>query len=127
MYSAAGGYISVVTLSMGSVPVDQALNDDGSRIKAWFPGVDWNSLPATVLASIILLSRCVGSAPWGRGGHLTSIITIESVIILLTVLVLIVPVSTSLTPRGRSGAMGRLDYICSYRSAVNPIAQLRYS
>ena len=57
MHSAAGGYIFVVTLSVGSVSVDQTLNDDGSRIKAWFPGVDWNSSPATVLASIILLSR----------------------------------------------------------------------
>ena len=57
MHSAAGGYISVITLSVGSVPVDQTLNDDGSRIKAWFPGVDWNPSPTTVLASIILLSR----------------------------------------------------------------------
>ena len=40
VHSAAGGYISVITLSVGSVPVDQTLNDDGSRIKAWFPGVD---------------------------------------------------------------------------------------
>ena len=57
MHSAAGGYISIITLSVGSVPVDQTLNDDGSRIKAWFSGVDWNSSPATVLASVILLSR----------------------------------------------------------------------
>ena len=57
VHSAAGGYISVITLSVGSVPVDQTLNDDGSRIKAWFPGVDWNPSPATVLASVILLSR----------------------------------------------------------------------
>ena len=127
MHSAAGGYISVVTLSVSSVLVDQTLNDDGSRIKAWFPGVDWNSSPATVLASIILLSRYVGSTPRGRGGHSMSIIAIESVIILLTVPVLIVPVSTPLTPWGRSGAMSRLDCICSYGSAVNPIPRLRYS
>ena len=57
MHSAAGGYISVITLSMGSVPVDQTLNDDGSRIKAWFSGVDWNSSPATVRASVIVLPR----------------------------------------------------------------------
>ena len=57
VHSAAGGYISVITLSMGSVPVDQTLNDDGSCIKAWFSGVDWNSSPATVLASVVLLSR----------------------------------------------------------------------
>ena len=59
VHSAAGGYISVITLSVGSVPVDQTLNDDGSRIKAWFSGVDWNPSPATMLASIILLSRRV--------------------------------------------------------------------
>ena len=40
VHSAAGGYISVITLSMGSILVDQTLNDDGSHIKAWFPGVD---------------------------------------------------------------------------------------
>ena len=103
MHSAAGGCIFAITLSVGSVPVDQTLNDDGSRIKAWFPRVNWNPSPATVLASIILLSRCVGSTPWGRGGHSTSIIAIESVIILLTVPVLIVSVSTPLTPRGDLG------------------------
>ena len=57
MHSAAGGYVSVITLSVGSVPVDQTLNDDGSRVKAWFSRVDWNPLPATVLASFILLLR----------------------------------------------------------------------
>ena len=57
VHLATVGYISVITLSVGSVPVDQTLNDDGSRVKAWFPGVDWNPSPATVLASIILLSR----------------------------------------------------------------------
>ena len=100
MHSAAGGYISVVALSVSSVPVDQTLNDDGSRIKAWFPGVDWNPSSATVLASIILLSRHIGPTPWGRSGHSTSIVTIESVIKLLMVPVLIMPVPTSLTPRG---------------------------
>ena len=124
MHSAAGGYISVVTLSLSSVPVDQTLNDNGSRIKAWFFGVDWDPSPTTMLASIILLSRHVRSTPWGRGGHSTSIIAIDSVIILLTVLVLIVPVSTPFTPWGRSGVMSRLDYICSYGSAVNHIPRL---
>ena len=57
VHSAGGGYISVITLSMGSVPVDQTLNDNGSCIKAWFSGVDWNSSPATVLAPVILLPR----------------------------------------------------------------------
>ena len=51
MHSATSGYISV--------PVEQTLNDDGSHIKAWFPRVDWNPSPTTVLVSIILLSRCV--------------------------------------------------------------------
>ena len=59
VHSAAGGYISVITLSVGSVPVNQTLNDDGSRIKAWFPGVDWNPSHNTVMASVILLSRRV--------------------------------------------------------------------
>ena len=89
-----------MTFPVSSVPVDQTLNDNGSRIKAWFPGVDWNPSPAIVLASIILLSRCVRSTPWGRGGHSTLIIAIESVIILLIVLVLTVPVATPFTPRG---------------------------
>ena len=57
MHSTACGCISVESASMGSVPVDQTLHDEGSRIKAWFPGVDWNPSPAIVLASIILLSR----------------------------------------------------------------------
>ena len=65
MHSATGGYISVITLSVGSVPVDQTLNGDGSRIKAWFPGVDRNPSLATVLASIILPSRHIGPTPWG--------------------------------------------------------------
>ena len=34
VHSAAGGYVSVITLSVGSVPVDQTLNDDGSCVKA---------------------------------------------------------------------------------------------
>ena len=105
VHSAAGGYISVITLSVGSIPVDQTLNDDGSRIKAWFPGVDWNSSPATVLASVILLPRHIGSTPPGRSGHSTSIVVIDSVIILLIVPVLIVSVAMPFTPRGRSGAM----------------------
>ena len=109
---------------VSSVPVNQTLNENGSRIKAWLSGVDWNPSPNTVLASIILLSRHVRSAPRGRGWHSMSIITIESVIILLTVPVLIVPVSTPFTPRGRSGAMSRLDRIRSHGFAVNSIPRL---
>ena len=40
VHSSAGGYISVITLSMGPVPVNQTLNDDASCIKTWFSGVD---------------------------------------------------------------------------------------
>ena len=57
MCSAAGGSISVVSFPVSSVPVDQTLNENGSRIKAWFPGVDWNSPPNTMRASVNLLSR----------------------------------------------------------------------
>src|SRR3954465_14958169 len=116
-----------MTFFVSSVPVDQTLNENGSRIKAWFPGVDWNPSSNAVRASVILLSRHIRSTPWGRGGHSTSIITIESVIILLTVPILITPVPTSLIPRGQSWAVGRLDYICSDGSAVDPISRLRYS
>ena len=62
----------------------------------------------------------------GRRGHSTTIIVIESVIILLTVSVLISSVSTSLTPRGRSWAVSRLDCVCNHGSDVNPIPRLRY-
>ena len=34
VYSAAGGHVSVITLSVGSVPVDQPLYDNGSRVEA---------------------------------------------------------------------------------------------
>ena len=54
MHSAAGGYIFVITLSVGSVPVDQTLNDDGSHVKAWFPRVDWNSSFAAMGAPVLL-------------------------------------------------------------------------
>ena len=56
-----------------------------------------------------------------------SIITIGSVIILLIPSVLIMPVTTSLTPRGRSRAVSRLDCICCNGSTVDPIPRLRNS
>ena len=56
-----------------------------------------------------------------------SIITIESVIILLIPSVLIMPVSTSLTPRRRSWAVSRLDYIHCNGSTVDPVLRLRNS
>ena len=59
MYSAAGWKISVGAFSVSSVSVDQTLNENRSRIKAWFPGVDWNPSPNTVMVSIILLLRRV--------------------------------------------------------------------
>ena len=60
----------------------------------------------------------------GRGWHSTSIITIGSVIILLIPSVLIMPVATSLTPRGRPRAVSRLDCICCNGSTVDPIPRL---
>src|SRR4051794_38593314 len=61
MNPAAGGNVSVMAFSVSSIPVDQTLNDNGSRIKAWLPGVDWKPTPNTVLASVILLPRDVRS------------------------------------------------------------------
>ena len=57
MHSAAGKRIPVVAFSVSFVPVNQILDEDGSRIKAWVPGVDWNSPPNTMRVSVILLSR----------------------------------------------------------------------
>ena len=57
MYSTARGHFSVECTTMGSVPVDQTLHDNGSRVEAWFSRVDWNSSSATVLASVIWLPR----------------------------------------------------------------------
>ena len=113
MNSAAGGHISVVAFSVSSVPVNQTLHDNGSRIKAWFPGVDRSSSANTVLASVILLPRDVRPTSWGRSGHSTPIITIKSVIILVT------PTFTSLAPRRQSWAMSRLNYIRSDGSTVS--------
>ena len=63
----------------------------------------------------------------GRGWHSTSIITIESVIILLIPSVLITPVSTSLTPWRRSWAVSRLDCIRCNGSTMDPVPRLRNS
>ena len=49
MHSTARGRISVESTSMGSVPVDQPLHDNGSRVEAWFSGVDWNPSACTDL------------------------------------------------------------------------------
>ncbi|EMS64592.1 hypothetical protein TRIUR3_19751 [Triticum urartu] len=57
MHSAAGWKIFVVAFSVSSVSVDQTLNENRSRIKARFPGVDWNPSPTTVRASVIMLPR----------------------------------------------------------------------
>ena len=56
-----------------------------------------------------------------------SIVAIESVIILLIVPVLIVSVAMPFTPRGRSGAMSRLDSIRRHGPAMNPVPRLRHS
>ena len=116
MDSAAGGRISVVAFSMSPIPIDQTLHDDESRVKAWLSRVDRSSPPNTELAPVILLPMGVRPTHWGRGGHSTPIITIESVIILVT------STFTSLAPQRRSWAMSRLDSIRSDGSTVNPVA-----
>ncbi|VAI81954.1 unnamed protein product [Triticum turgidum subsp. durum] len=75
MYFAAGGYISVSTFSVGYVPVDQTLNENGSRIKAWLPGVDWNPSPNTVRAFVILPSRHLARLLYACGAHVTFVHT----------------------------------------------------
>ena len=59
MHPAAGRVISIMAFSMRSVPVNQTLNENGSRVKARLPGVDWNPSPTTVRASVIVLPRRV--------------------------------------------------------------------
>ena len=83
MDSAACGHIFVMATSMSSVPVDQTLHDDGSRVKAWLSGVDWSSPPNTELAYFILLPMGVRPTSRGRSGHSTPIITVKSAIIVV--------------------------------------------
>ena len=59
MHSDAGRIISIVAISVCPVPVNQTLNENGSRVKARLPGVDWNPSPTTVRASVIVLPRRV--------------------------------------------------------------------
>ena len=121
VHSTARGRISVESTSMGSVPVDQALHDNGSRVEAWFSGVDWNSSPRTELTSVILLPRSVRPTPRRGIGHSTPIISVESVAILIS------PILAPFTPQRRSGAVSRLDRIRSDGSTVNSVARLRHS
>ena len=93
MDSAATGHIYVMATSMSSVPIDQTLHDDGSRVKTWLSGVDLSSPPNTELASVILLPMDVRPTSRGRSGHSTPIITIKSVIIVVP------PAFTSHAPR----------------------------
>ena len=116
MHSTASGRIFVRATSMSSVPIDQALHDDGSRVKAWFPGVDRSSSPHTELTPVILLPICVRPTPRGRSGHSTPIIMIMSVTILVS------PILAPFTPRRRSGSMSRLNRIRSDGSTMNPVA-----
>ena len=120
MYSTARGYISVECASMGSVPVDQPLHDNGSRVEAWLSGVNWNPTPCTVLTPIIWLPRSVRPTPRRGIGHSTPIISVESVAILIS------PILTPFAPRRRSGAVSRLNRIHSDRSTVNSVARLRH-
>ena len=126
MQSAATRMIPAKVFSMCYVPVDQALDENGSRIEAWLPWVDWNSALVPVAAPVIVLPRHVRRTPRRRRGYSTTVIATESVIILLAVSVLISSVSTSLTPRGRSWAVSRLDCVCNHGSAMDPIPRLRY-
>ena len=118
MDSAASGHISVMATSMSSVPIDQTLYDDGSRVKAWFSGVDRSSLPNTELAPIILLPMGVRPTSQGRSGHSTPVIAIKSIIIVVP------PAFTSHAPRRRPWVVSRLNSIRSDRSTVNPVARL---
>ena len=119
MYSTARGHFSVECTTMGSVPVDQPLHDNGSRVEAWFSGVDWNPTPCTVLTPIIWLPRSVRPTPRRGIGHSTPIISVESVAILIS------PILTPFAPRRRSGAVSRLNRIHSDGSTVNSVARLR--
>ena len=121
MHSTACGRVSVESASMGSVPVDQTLHDNGSRVEAWFSGVDWNPSPCTVLTPVILLPRSVRPTRRRGIGHSMPIISVESVAILISLIL------APFTPRGRSGAMSRLDRIRRHGPAMNPVPRLRYS
>ena len=59
VHSAASRIISVMTFSMHSVPVDQTLNKNKSRIKAWLSWVDWYPSLTAVGAPVILPLRHV--------------------------------------------------------------------
>ena len=117
MDPASTGRISVESTSMGSVPVDQALHDNESRVEAWFSGVDWNSSPRTEMMSVILLPRSVRPTPRRGIGRSTPIISVA---------ILILPILAPFTPRRRSGAVSRLNRIRSDGSTVNSVARLRH-
>ena len=120
MNSAVGGCISVVALTVSSVPVDQTLNNNGSRMKAWFSGVDWNPSPCTILTPVLWLPRSVRPTPRRGIGHSTPIILVESVAILIS------SILAPFTPRRRSGTVSRLNRIRSDGSTVNSVARLRH-
>ena len=120
MHATARGCISLGSTSMGSVPVDQALHDNGSRVEAWFSGVDWNSSPRTELTSVILLPRSVRHFPRRGNGHSTPVIPVVSVSILIS------PVVAPFPPRRRSGTVSRLNCIRSDGSTVNSVVRLRH-
>ena len=116
MHSAASGRISVGATSMSPVPIYQALHDDGSRVEAWFPGVDRSSSPHTELTPVILLPRSVRPTPRRGSGHSTPIISVVSVSILVS------PILAPFTPRRLPGAMSRQNRIRSDGSTVNSVA-----
>ena len=85
MHSAATWTISARVFSVCFVPVDQALNKNGSRIEAWLSWVDWSSAFITVMPFVIVLSRHVRRTPRRRCRHWTTIVMVELTIILPTV------------------------------------------
>ena len=97
MNPAASRIISIMAFSMCFVPVNQTLNENRSRIKAWLPWVDWYPSLAAVGASVIILPRHIRPTPRRRCGHSMTVIMDDSVIILLMVSVLILPVTMSFT------------------------------
>ena len=120
VHSTARGRISVESTSMGPVPVNQALHDNGSCVEAWFSGVDWSSSPLTELTPVILLPRSARPTPRRGSGHSTPIISVVSVSILVSLIL------APLTPRRRSGTVSRLNRIRSDGSTMNSVARLRH-
>ena len=127
MQSAATRTISARVFSMRSVPIDQALDENGSRIEARLSWVDWSSPLVTIRAPVIVPPGRVRSAPRRGRRHSMAVITVESMIIqsMAPIQVLVLAVPMILTPRRRSWTMSRLNCVGNHRSAMDPIMRLR--